>query len=162
MALLLAVRFATPERLCCSAVEPSSCLFRPLHTLQVSKAASQQLWVAPGQLLLLAGAAAVLHLAFLAFNTAMVHLLRLGEATSSSSSSRKETVALQRAVVLVTSQKTLPVAVAVLSKVSVGASGAVLGLAVISVVVAHLGQILLDSLLVSHWQRQDRLTAGPA
>lgn len=61
---------------------------------------------------------------------------------------------LQRAVVLVASQKTLPIAVTVLSQLSAFVKGPI-GLAVIPCVVCHLGQILVDSLLVSSWMDKD-------
>lgn len=67
-------------------------------------------------------------------------------------------LAVERAVVLVTSQKTLPVAVTVLNQLGSALPGA-LGLAVIPCVVSHLTQILLDSLLVSYWKRQDAQAA---
>ena len=68
-----------------------------------------------------------------------------------------ETLALagiRRAVVLVGSQKTLPIAVTVLNQMTAFMDGP-LGLAIIPCVVAHLSQILVDSLLVSKWLRAD-------
>ena len=64
-------------------------------------------------------------------------------------------------MVLVTSQKTLPVAVTVLNQLGAGMGGPV-GLAVIPCVVSHLTQILMDSLLVSYWKRQDAAAAAAA
>ncbi len=61
----------------------------------------------------------------------------------------------RRAVVLVGSQKTLPIAVTVLGQLGGALPDLAVGLAVIPCVVAHLAQILVDSLLVSHWLRQD-------
>ena len=60
----------------------------------------------------------------------------------------------QRAVVLVGSQKTLPIAVTVLGQLSAVLPGP-MGIAVIPCVVSHLSQILLDSFLVSWWLKQD-------
>jgi sodium/bile acid cotransporter 7 len=57
--------------------------------------------------------------------------------------------------VLVGSQKTLPIAVTVLGQLGGALPDLAVGLAVIPCVVAHLAQILVDSLLVSHWLRQD-------
>jgi len=57
--------------------------------------------------------------------------------------------------VLVGSQKTLPIAVAVLAQLGAAAGG----LAVVPCVAAHLSQILIDSLLVSAWLRADRAPA---
>jgi len=61
---------------------------------------------------------------------------------------------VRRALVLVGSQKTLPIAVTVLSQLGPLVKGP-LGLAVIPCVAAHLSQILIDSVLVSHWLRKD-------
>ena len=58
---------------------------------------------------------------------------------------------------LVGSQKTLPIAVTVLNQLSARLSGPI-GLAVIPCVVAHLSQILVDSVLVSRWLKQDALS----
>ena len=69
---------------------------------------------------------------------------------------------MRRAVVLVGSQKTLPIAVAVLGQLGAAAAGAAGGLAVVPCVAAHLSQILLDSLLVSAWLRADRAAAAVA
>ena len=55
---------------------------------------------------------------------------------------------------LVGSQKTLPIAVTVLNQLAPLVQGP-MGLAVIPCVAAHLSQILIDSLLVSRWLRQD-------
>ena len=61
---------------------------------------------------------------------------------------------MQRALVLVGSQKTLPIAVTVLNQLSTTLSGPV-GLAVVPCVVAHLSQILVDSVLASRWLKAD-------
>lgn len=66
---------------------------------------------------------------------------------------------LRRAVVLVGSQKTLPIAVAVLNQLAAFVDGP-LGLAVIPCVVAHLSQILVDSMLVSRWLSKDAAEAS--
>ena len=57
-------------------------------------------------------------------------------------------------MVLVGSQKTLPIAVTVLNQMAAFVDGP-LGLAIIPCVVAHLSQVLVDSLLVSNWLRAD-------
>ena len=61
---------------------------------------------------------------------------------------------IRRACVLVGSQKTLPIAVTVLNGLAPQIGGAV-GLAVIPCVVSHLAQIVMDSMLVSHWMKKD-------
>lgn len=55
---------------------------------------------------------------------------------------------------LVGSQKTLPIAVTVLGQMGSVLPGPV-GIAVVPCVVSHLTQILIDSVLVSFWLRQD-------
>ena len=60
----------------------------------------------------------------------------------------------RRAVVLVGSQKTLPIAVTVLGQLAAVLPGP-MGIAVIPCVVSHLSQILMDSFLVSWWLKQD-------
>lgn len=63
-------------------------------------------------------------------------------------------VGIRRACVLVGSQKTLPIAVTVLNGLAPQIGGSV-GLAVIPCVVSHLVQIVMDSMLVSQWLKQD-------
>ena len=70
-------------------------------------------------------------------------------------------VGIERAVIIVGSQKTLPVAVAVIS--SMGASlGPIAGLAVIPCIICHLMQIIADSFLVSYWLKRSRTSAAGA
>lgn len=66
---------------------------------------------------------------------------------------------IRRACILVGSQKTLPIAVTVLNGLAPQIGGAV-GLAVIPCVVSHLVQIVMDSMLVSHWLKQDAQKLG--
>lgn len=66
---------------------------------------------------------------------------------------------LQRAVVLVASQKTLPIAVAVLAQLATFIEGP-MGLATIPCVAAHLGQIVIDSMLITSWMNKDRQLAS--
>ena len=57
------------------------------------------------------------------------------------------------------SQKTLPSAVTVLGQLAAVLPGP-MGIAVIPCVVSHLSQILMDSLLVSWWLKQDAKEAS--
>lgn len=66
---------------------------------------------------------------------------------------------IRRACVLVGSQKTLPIAVTVLNGLAPQMGGSV-GLAVIPCVVSHLVQIVMDSMLVSQWLKQDANKSG--
>jgi len=69
--------------------------------------------------------------------------------------------AVRRAVVLVGSQKTLPVAAALLGGMA-PQLGPGAGLAVVPCVLCHLSQILIDSALVSRWLADDRAAAAAA
>lgn len=68
-------------------------------------------------------------------------------------------IGIRRACVLVGSQKTLPIAVTVLNGLAPQIGGSV-GLAVIPCVVSHLVQIVMDSMLVSQWLKQDANMSG--
>lgn len=89
----------------------------------------------------------VLHGAMFAFNAAVVRILRLG-------GTGEDSRHIRRAVVLCASQKTLPVAATVLHHMS-GVLGSAVGLAVIPCVVSHMTQIVVDSMIVSQWIKQD-------
>jgi sodium/bile acid cotransporter 7 len=115
--------------------------------MQLSVAASSNLALTPGALGAAAAAGAALHLLFLAANTAAAGALRFAP------DARQDT-AIRRAVVLCTSEKTLPVAVAVINQLAAAGGGAA-GLAVVPCVLAHLAQIAIDSALVGRWNRQD-------
>lgn len=67
-------------------------------------------------------------------------------------------VGVRRALVLVGSQKTLPIAATVLSQLAGVLPGPV-GLAVIPCIAAHIEQILFDSMLVAHWLKSDEKSA---
>jgi sodium/bile acid cotransporter 7 len=92
-------------------------------------------------------AAAALHIILLLFNTVVASVLRLG------GSLPRPAARVRRPVILATSQKTLPVCVAVLDQLG-GALGAP-GLVVLPCVAYHLLQILIDSALVAFWLKQD-------
>lgn len=94
----------------------------------------------------------MLHGVMFAFNTVMVRLLRLG---GDGDQSRH----IRRAVVLCASQKTLPVAVTILHQLS-GVLGGAVGLAVIPCVVSHMAQIVVDSMIVARWVKQDAAAAA--
>jgi hypothetical protein len=63
---------------------------------------------------------------------------------------------VRRAVLLVASVKTLPIAVTVLGKLSGVVGEAAVGIAVVPCVLAHLGQIMWDSAMVSALAARDR------
>lgn len=85
------------------------------------------------------------------------HKLEQGSGVSLPRLTQLAFAGMQRAVVLVGSQKTLPIAVTVLNQLSAKLSGPI-GLAVVPCVVAHLSQILIDSVLVSRWLRADAVS----
>lgn len=64
--------------------------------------------------------------------------------------------AIRRAVILLSSQKTLLMSVTILSSLSTLLGGA-MGFAVVPCVLSHLGQIVVDSVLVAQWMKQDEM-----
>lgn len=123
----------------------SAALLALVPWMQVSKAAaSQEAGLAACSLLSLAAAGIGIHVVFLLLNATFCKLLRLGGPGIAGRD-------VQRAILLVCSVKTLPVAVTVCSQLVPAVGDAVVGIAVVACVIAHLGQILFDSLLVSHW-----------
>ncbi|GAX73745.1 hypothetical protein CEUSTIGMA_g1197.t1 [Chlamydomonas eustigma] len=88
---------------------------------------------------------AALHAFQLAFNTVMCKALGLG------GREEKQATPIRKAVVLLTSQKTLPVAVTIIGKLGASMGDAAAGYASMTVVIAHLSQIIVSSSLVSYW-----------
>jgi len=126
---------------------------------QVSKAQPKLAQVDPISLLLVSALWVALHVAFLAVNTAAAQWLQLGRGRAEGDGGgdrdgmEQAQRAVARAIVLVGSQKTLPVCVAVMTQLG-GAVGEV-GLCIIPCILAHMLQIVLDSFLVSHWRNAD-------
>lgn len=95
----------------------------------------------------------MLHLLFLVVNILGVNTVGWEK------QERDSVVADRKALVLVGSQKTLPVAVTVLQQI--GTSFGDAGLVVIPCVVSHLMQILIDSWVVTRWNAKEaRLKAS--
>ena len=63
----------------------------------------------------------------------------------------KSRMQIQQAVVILTSQRTLPVAVTVLDRLSGVVGEAAVGIAAMAAVIAHLSQIVVGSILVPWW-----------
>ena len=83
----------------------------------------------------------VIHALFLAINAGVTRLLKLE-------------LAQRKAVVLMASQKTLPVALTVLALIPESAVSAdVKGLIAIPCITSHLGQIFVDAVLAARWAR---------
>ncbi|KAL9225040.1 hypothetical protein vseg_001012 [Gypsophila vaccaria] len=119
--------------------------------IQVSKSRSLLLMVNPTDFLQAIGLGALLHIALLAFNALAIKILSiLTGGKKSIFSNQKNAIAL----LLVASQKTLPVTVAVVDQLG-GAMGAS-GLLVLPCVAAHLNQIIFDSFLVNSLLRQNQ------
>jgi len=108
--------------------------------MQVSKAQPKFLSI-PGAHIVEAIAAMVgLHLAYLTQNSICARLLKLPKEE-------------YRCVVILTSQKTLPVSITIMSFLP--ASLGQKGLMTIPAIVGHLSQLLIDSAVVSYWVHQD-------
>ncbi|KAF8686664.1 hypothetical protein HU200_043494 [Digitaria exilis] len=93
----------------------------------------------------------ILHLALFAFNAAILQVLSRLEQKGESVFAKKE---YARAVILVASQKTLPVLIAVVDQLG-GALGES-GFLVIPCVAAHINQIIIDSVIVNWWRQRDQ------
>ncbi|GAB2286949.1 Probable sodium/metabolite cotransporter bass4, chloroplastic [Dionaea muscipula] len=118
--------------------------------IQVSKSRSLLLMVNPSSFLLAIGIGFLLHMVLLAFNALIAKILSsISGGSKSMFSKRQNAIAL----LLVASQKTLPVTVAVVDQLG-GALGAP-GLLVLPCVAAHLNQIVFDSFLVNTVLRKD-------
>ncbi|EFH54330.1 bile acid:sodium symporter [Arabidopsis lyrata subsp. lyrata] len=119
--------------------------------IQVSRSRSLLLSVKPKVFLAAVGIGILLHLSLLAFNAVSIRIL---SGVSGGSKNSKENTT---AVLLVSSQKTLPVMVAVVEQLG-GAFGET-GLLVLPCVAAHLNQIMIDSVLVNLWRRRGKDTS---
>lgn len=131
--------------------------------MQVSRSVCQGLAITAADLCLAVCLGSTCHVAFLAFNALCVRVLSLG------GQDRLEAARLRQALVLQASQKTLPVAVAVISSMTPSlpsdaacaaaqtggmlASPGAAGLAAIAAVTCHLTQIIIDSFLVPVWTK---------
>ncbi|KAL6129620.1 hypothetical protein ACLB2K_072970 [Fragaria x ananassa] len=135
----------------------SAILLSLVPWMQVSRSRSLLLMVKPAVFLGAIGMGILLHLLLLAFNAVAVKSLTAVSGGNQSEFSKKENA---NAVLLVASQKTLPVMVAVVEQLG-GALGES-GLLVLPCVAAHLNQIILDSILVNYWRRKDLLSTNNA
>ncbi|KDP35786.1 hypothetical protein JCGZ_10422 [Jatropha curcas] len=118
--------------------------------IQVSRSSSLLLMVKPAVFLIAIGMGIILHLFLLGFNALVLQGLSTVSGGDQSVFAKKENAS---AFVLVTSQKTLPVLVAVVEQLG-GAFGET-GLLVLPCIAAHLNQIIIDSFLVNSWLRKD-------
>ncbi|CAI0442385.1 unnamed protein product [Linum tenue] len=128
----------------------SAVLLSLVPWIQVSRSRSLLLMVKPAVFLVAVGMGIILHLVLLAFNAISINSLAALSGGDHSVFSKKENAT---AFLLVASQKTLPVLVAVVEQLG-GAFGES-GLLVLPCVAAHLVQIIIDSVLVNGWLRKD-------
>ncbi|KAI5396883.1 putative sodium/metabolite cotransporter bass4 [Lathyrus oleraceus] len=119
---------------------------------QVSKSRPLLLIVKPKVFLVAIGLGALLHLTLLIFNSIAVRSLSIISGGEKSTFSREENA---NALILVASQKTLPVMVAVIEPLC-GAFGES-GLLVLPCIATHLIQIILDSFLVNLMRRKNNV-----
>lgn len=113
--------------------------------LQLSVASAAHLAIGPGLLLTGVALGIGVHMAFLALNMSITKMLRFNK-------DPKEHVAIRKAIILCTSEKTLPVAVAVISQLGV-LTPANMAFAILPCIFSHILQTVIDSALVGHWNR---------
>ncbi|CAL5021673.1 unnamed protein product [Urochloa decumbens] len=119
--------------------------------IQVSRSRSLILSVQIKALAVAVTIGVLLHFVLLAFNAAMLQILSRLEQKGESVFAKKE---YARAVILVASQKTLPVLIAVVDQLG-GALGES-GFLVIPCIAAHINQIIIDSMIVNWWRQRDQ------
>lgn len=118
--------------------------------MQLSIASAAHLPIGPGMVLTALTLGVGVHLVFLAFNMLATSGIRFN-------SNDGENTAIRKSVVLCTSEKTLPVAVAVISQLK-GVLGSAMAFAVLPCIFSHIVQTIIDSALVSHWNKKDAQT----
>ncbi|PKI44312.1 hypothetical protein CRG98_035294 [Punica granatum] len=123
--------------------------------IQVSRSSTLLLMVKPTVFLVAIAMGTALHLILLAFNAVAIKCLSTVSGGNQSVFAKKDNA---DAALLVASQKTLPVMVAVVEQLG-GAFGES-GLLVLPCVAAHLIQIIMDSFLVNFWLRKDLSADG--
>lgn len=129
----------------------SSILLSLVPWIQVSRSRPLFLTVTPAAFAIAIGMGILLHLTLLAINTLAIKVLSAFSGVEGSVFAEKEN---SRAVIIVASQKTLPVMVAVVDQLK-GALGEP-GLLVLPCVASHINQIIIDSFLVNLWLQKDK------
>lgn len=115
--------------------------------MQLSIASAANLPIGPGTVLTALALGIGVHLVFLAFNMVTTSGIQFN-------SNNEENTAIRKAIILCTSEKTLPVAVAVISQLK-GVLGSAMAFAVLPCIFSHIVQTIIDSALVSHWNKKD-------
>eukprot|EP01025_Chloroclados_australasicus_P030149 TRINITY_DN3022_c0_g2_i1.p2 TRINITY_DN3022_c0_g2~~TRINITY_DN3022_c0_g2_i1.p2 ORF type:complete len:458 (-),score=31.59 TRINITY_DN3022_c0_g2_i1:256-1497(-) len=126
----------------------TTCFLITVPWVQIALAVEQNVQVSLGSLLIVTVLSVLIHLVWLIFNIINVSIFGFG-------GDGEDGIKIRRALVLVGSQKTLPVAVTTLQQLGATLSGS-MGLAVIPCVMTHFGQILIDSFVVQFWINSDR------
>ncbi|CAO2046007.1 unnamed protein product [Urochloa humidicola] len=129
----------------------SAILLSLVPWIQVSRSRSLILSVQVKALVAAVAIGVLLHFALLAFNVATLQIMSRLEQKGESVFAKKE---YARAVILVASQKTLPVLIAVVDQLG-GALGES-GFLVIPCIAAHINQIIIDSMIVNWWRQKDQ------
>ncbi|KAL8218329.1 hypothetical protein R6Q57_021702 [Mikania cordata] len=119
--------------------------------IQVSRSRPLLLAVKPAVFLVAVVMGALLHLILLIFNALSIQILCSVSGGSKSVFAKKENAC---ALLLVASQKTLPVLIAVVEQL--GGIFGESGLLVLPCVAAHLNQIIMDSFFVSFWNKKEQ------
>lgn len=116
--------------------------------MQSSVASAAQLAIGPVLILTAIALGVGVHMVLLVFNMLVTRTLVFNK-------DPKENRAIRKAVVLCTSEKTLPVAVAVMSQL--GGLGSGMAYAVLPCIFSHIIQAVIDSALVSKWNKEDEM-----
>lgn len=123
--------------------------------VQVSKSRPLLLMVKPQVVLVAVIMGVLLHLVLLCFNAISIQILCAVSGGSKSMFAKKETYIT---LLLVASQKTVSVLVAVVDQL--GGTFGEAGLLVLPCVAAHISQVIIDSLIVSFWNKRKKSLAN--
>lgn len=127
----------------------SSFLLSLVPWMQTSCSREMLLQIEPSQILTAVACGICIHAVYLAWNSAVMWYLPAYWGNEGG-----DQVSAARAVILVASQKTLPVLVAVVARLGGGFGEA--GLLVLPCIATHLTQIMVDSMLVNFWLNSDK------
>eukprot|EP00210_Caulerpa_lentillifera_P009411 g8972.t1 len=115
--------------------------------MQVSRASTSGISVDPISLSIVIILGISIHIFFLITSHFLVHSLQLG------GSQPQEAMAIRRAVVLMSSQKTMTIGLTVLNQLTLFLGSEMIGIACIPCVFVHFGQTIIDSVLASVWAK---------
>lgn len=131
--------------------------------MQVSRASTSGVSVDPVSLITVVTLGIIIHLIYLIVNHVIVHSLQLGgsEPKEGKVEVRLDfsefvfslAMAIRRAIVLLSSQKTVTIALAVLNQLTPFLGSEVIGIACIPCVLVHFFQTIIDSVVASYWAK---------